>query len=148
MCQPVFQKYSSLVVIPSIEILTKVSFGLRPGACTARVVPAFNRAVLFDTTAPSFHGLPEPIECPADTARRSIALYYMYLTPPRAAASAHSQQGPLRPRLTSLFEWEAVSRGDVAALALIRLNRYSYAQVYFALRKRGGNLKARMWVGG
>ena len=63
----------------------------RPGACTARVVPAFNRAVLFDTTAPSFHGLPVPIECPADTARRSIALYYMYLTPPRAAASARSK---------------------------------------------------------
>ena len=61
----------------------------RPGACTARVLPAFNRAVLFDTTSPSFHGLPEPIQCPADTARRSIALYY--LTPPRAAASARSK---------------------------------------------------------
>jgi len=61
----------------------------RPGACTARVLPAFNRAVLFDTTSPSFHGLPEPIQCPAETARRSIALYY--LTPPRAAASARSK---------------------------------------------------------
>eukprot|EP00964_Phaeocystis_antarctica_P024316 scaffold13633_cov64-Phaeocystis_antarctica.AAC.4 len=85
----------------------------RPGACTARVLPAFNRAVLFDTTSPSFHGLPEPYatrgsnprpadpspsraldwvcysHCPADTARRSIALYY--LTPPRAAASARSK---------------------------------------------------------
>ena len=63
--------------------------GWRPGACTARVLPAFNRAVLFDTTAPSFHGLPEPIRCPANTARRSIALYY--LTPPRAAAPARSK---------------------------------------------------------
>ena len=53
------------------------------------MLPAFNRAVLFDTTSPSFHGLPEPIQCPADTARRSIALYY--LTPPRAAASARSK---------------------------------------------------------
>lgn len=65
------------------------SAGWRPGACMARVLPAFNRAVLFDTAAPSFHGLPEPIACPAGTARRSIALYY--LTPPRAAASARSK---------------------------------------------------------
>ena len=58
----------------------------RPGACRARVLPTFNRAVLFDTTAPSFHGLPDPIRCPTSMARQSIALYY--LTPPRKGASS------------------------------------------------------------
>ena len=36
----------------------------RPGESRARVLPALNRAVIFDTTCPSFHGLPEPIRCP------------------------------------------------------------------------------------
>ena len=53
------------------------------------MLPTFNRAVLFDTTAPSFHGLPEPIRCPPSMARQSIALYY--LTPPRKGASSRSK---------------------------------------------------------
>ena len=42
--------------------------------CGARVLPLFNRAVLFSTTAPSLHGFPAPLACPADTPRRSLAL--------------------------------------------------------------------------
>jgi Rps23 Pro-64 3,4-dihydroxylase Tpa1-like proline 4-hydroxylase len=37
----------------------------------------FNRAVLFDTRKDSWHGLPEPIKCPEDKRRTSIALYYL-----------------------------------------------------------------------
>ena len=42
----------------------------------ASVLPVFNRAVIFNTDAESFHGHPEPLTCPEDGARRSIALYY------------------------------------------------------------------------
>jgi len=45
----------------------------------------FNRAVIFDTTANSWHGLPDPIACPVGVYRKSIAVYY--LTPPREEAA-------------------------------------------------------------
>lgn len=40
------------------------------------IVPKFNRCVLFATDNKSFHGHPNPLKCPAGTARRSIAIYY------------------------------------------------------------------------
>mmetsp|Transcript_24595 Transcript_24595/g.40791 ORF Transcript_24595/g.40791 Transcript_24595/m.40791 type:complete len:328 (-) Transcript_24595:238-1221(-) len=61
----------------------------QPKACGARLSPLFNRAVLFSTTGPSIHGFPEPISCPADESRRSLALYY--LTPARPCSPAHSK---------------------------------------------------------
>lgn len=45
-------------------------------ACAQRISPIFNRCVVFNTDADSYHGLPEPIQCPEDMTRKSIALYY------------------------------------------------------------------------
>jgi len=44
--------------------------------CVERVLPVFNRTVLFSTTSTSFHGQPEPIIGPKNLWRKSIALYY------------------------------------------------------------------------
>ncbi len=41
-----------------------------------KISPVFNRCVIFNTDEDSFHGLPDPIECPEDMTRKSIALYY------------------------------------------------------------------------
>jgi hypothetical protein len=41
-----------------------------------KIFPHYNRLVVFNTTATSFHGHPEPLGCPPDRSRRSIALYY------------------------------------------------------------------------
>ena len=40
------------------------------------VAPIFNRCVIFNTDADSFHGHPEPLTTPAGVTRKSIALYY------------------------------------------------------------------------
>lgn len=40
------------------------------------VKPIFNRAVIFNTDADSYHGHPDPLTTPAGVLRRSIALYY------------------------------------------------------------------------
>lgn len=40
------------------------------------VSPVFNRTVVFSTTDFSFHGHPDPLECPEEVKRRSIALYF------------------------------------------------------------------------
>jgi Rps23 Pro-64 3,4-dihydroxylase Tpa1-like proline 4-hydroxylase len=45
-------------------------------ACETSVLPVFNRCVIFNTDADSYHGHPLPMTCPEDTFRRSIALYY------------------------------------------------------------------------
>jgi len=37
----------------------------------------FNRAVLFDTTQNSWHGFPDPLRCPENVYRKSIAMYYL-----------------------------------------------------------------------
>jgi hypothetical protein len=44
----------------------------------------FNRAVLFDTTQDSWHGLPSEINCPEGFYRKSLAIYY--LTDPERTA--------------------------------------------------------------
>ena len=42
----------------------------------ARILPLFNRLVVFSTTSTSYHGHPEPLNCPEDRTRKSLALYY------------------------------------------------------------------------
>lgn len=37
----------------------------------------FNRAVIFDTTMNSWHGLPDPVKCPEGISRNSLATYYL-----------------------------------------------------------------------
>jgi len=44
--------------------------------CEAKILPIFNRCVIFNTTDYSYHGHPKPITCPPDRTRKSIALYY------------------------------------------------------------------------
>ena len=45
------------------------------GAVT-KIAPIFNRCAIFNTDEDSYHGLPDPILCPDDMTRKSIALYY------------------------------------------------------------------------
>lgn len=44
--------------------------------CVKKVAPHFNTLAMFTTTDFSYHGLPNPIMCPEDRSRRSLALYY------------------------------------------------------------------------
>jgi len=60
-----------------------------PKNLVTSIMPKFNRAVLFDTTQNSWHGLPEPITCPPNVTRNSLAIYY--LCEPRQAAVDRSR---------------------------------------------------------
>lgn len=44
--------------------------------CVKKVLPVFNRCVVFSTTDWSYHGHPEKLACPPDRTRKSLALYY------------------------------------------------------------------------
>lgn len=44
--------------------------------CEKKILPVFNRLAAFSTTSRSYHGHPDPLTCPPDRSRKSIALYY------------------------------------------------------------------------
>ncbi len=43
-------------------------------ACRKRILPVFNRTVVFSTTDGSYHGHPHPLTSPAGVTRKSISL--------------------------------------------------------------------------
>ena len=45
--------------------------------CQAKSPVIFNTALIFKTTEKSWHGLPEPIKCPDDKFRKTLAFYYL-----------------------------------------------------------------------
>jgi len=44
--------------------------------CEAKVAPLFNRVMIFSTTDFTYHGHPDPLQCPEGVTRKSLALYY------------------------------------------------------------------------
>ena len=44
--------------------------------CKKKIIPSFNKMVIFSTNDFSNHGHPNPVTCPNDFSRKSIALYY------------------------------------------------------------------------
>ena len=60
-----------------------------PGQLSKQVHNRFNRAILFDTTQNSWHGLPHEIQCPENKSRNSLAIYY--LSEPQSGAETHTK---------------------------------------------------------
>ena len=60
-----------------LEFWSHNSHADQPREPVASIVPRFNRAVIFDTTQHSWHGVPRPIRCPQGMYRRSLAMYYL-----------------------------------------------------------------------
>lgn len=44
--------------------------------CEKKILPEFNTLAVFSTTSYSYHGHPNPLDCPDDRSRKSLALYY------------------------------------------------------------------------
>jgi Rps23 Pro-64 3,4-dihydroxylase Tpa1-like proline 4-hydroxylase len=53
-----------------------------------RILPAFNRTVVFSTTDTSFHGHPHPLASPIGVTRKSVSLYYYTAGRPEPERSA------------------------------------------------------------
>lgn len=60
-----------------------LQLGLRSGK---HIAPIGGRCVIFETNDKTWHGHPEPLTCPEDVQRRSLALYYYTKEPPRGNA--------------------------------------------------------------
>ena len=78
--------------------------------CVHRILPVFNRFVLFSTTDDANHGHPDPLRCPPERARRSIALYYYTNGRPEAeTATDHSTVFKQRPG----EHWQGTARQTI-----------------------------------
>jgi hypothetical protein len=82
-----------------------------------RVAPTFNTMVVFSTTSTSYHGHPDPLQCPPDRTRRSVATYYYTARhDPSADLHRHSTLFQRRPgesgptREEQLAAWRADAR--------------------------------------
>lgn len=85
------------------------------------VQPKFNRAVLFDTTQNSWHGMSRPLSQPQGIYRKSLAVYY--LTEPPIGADARER---------ALFAAREGQRNDpkIAEIIKLRSDSANYSKVY------------------
>ena len=66
--------------------------------CVRAYSPQYNRCVIFSTTDDSYHGHPDPLNCPKHRTRNSLALYYYTADRPDAERSTpHSTLFQQRP---------------------------------------------------
>ena len=66
--------------------------------CVKKVLPIFNRCVVFSTSDFSYHGHPDPLTCPEGRTRKSLALYYYSNgRPAEEVSNAHSTVFLARP---------------------------------------------------
>ncbi|ESQ81554.1 hypothetical protein AEAC466_20980 [Asticcacaulis sp. AC466] len=81
----------------------------QPGELALEIEPKFNRAVIFDTTQNSWHGMSRPLAQPEGVCRKSLAIYYL-CEPPKGTD----------PRGRALFAARENQQGDPEIAALIR----------------------------
>jgi Rps23 Pro-64 3,4-dihydroxylase Tpa1-like proline 4-hydroxylase len=82
----------------------------QPGELIREIEPQFNRAVIFDTTQNSWHGMSRPLTQPEGIYRQSLAVYYL------------CQPGVgVDPRGKALFAPREEQKGDPAIKDLIAL---------------------------
>jgi hypothetical protein len=79
----------------------------------AAILPIFNRLAMFSTTDFSYHGHPNPLTCPRERRRRSLALYYYSYGRPKSE---------LNPAIVSNTT-QYVSRGALDRKAFFTLSK-------------------------
>ena len=85
------------------------------------VAPLANRAVVFTTGADTWHGHPDPLRCPPDRARQSLAIYYYTVEDKPVARSTEYRARP----------------GDGSKAVLIYLDK-ELVRAYYWIKRRAG----------
>lgn len=61
----------------ALELWTHNKESNSPDKCVKQVPLKYNRAIIFNTNQNSWHGLPEPLQCPENVFRKTMAVYYV-----------------------------------------------------------------------
>lgn len=86
--------------------------------CEASIAPLFNRLVVFGTTDFTYHGHPDPLNCPQGMTRKSLALYYF--SNGRPAEELSAEHGTVfRARAAERFALTAAQRMRILARELL-----------------------------
>jgi Rps23 Pro-64 3,4-dihydroxylase Tpa1-like proline 4-hydroxylase len=93
----------------------------QPGKLVEKIDCVFNRAVIFDTTQMSWHGLPDPVTCPEGMSRNSIAAYYLCDPPEVVDTRGKALYAPTE---------DQKGNQDIIDLIQKRANLSSFSQVY------------------
>ena len=98
--------------------------------CEAKVLPVFNRVMIFGTTDFTYHGHPDALQCPEGMTRKSLALYYFSNgRPSEEVATGHStifrarHEGEFK--LTSAQRLRSLARDLLPPIIARRLQRRS-----------------------
>ncbi len=84
-------------------------------ACRRSVAPTIGTAVIFSTNLDSYHGHPDPITCPPERSRRSIATYYYTALEEGLARVPHRTTNfKVRPGSGDRTDWQVRRRHLVA----------------------------------
>ena len=88
------------------------------------IAPLMGRAVIFNTALDSYHGHPDPLACPPDRSRRSIATYY-YTAAASAAVPLRTTNFRPRPNTGERRDWRIAYQHWVNDWVPARLQRYA-----------------------
>lgn len=91
--------------------------------CVEKILPVFNRTVIFSTTDWTFHGHPDPLTCPPGMSRKSIALYYFTVGRPKHETIPGKQTTLFRERPGEHFPADAPGSGGLSLAAVRRRGR-------------------------
>jgi Rps23 Pro-64 3,4-dihydroxylase Tpa1-like proline 4-hydroxylase len=91
-----------------------------------KIAPLMGRAVIFNTALDSFHGHPDPLTCPPERTRRSIATYYYTaVSPSDDAAPLRTTNFRPRPNTGERRDWKIAYQHWVNDWVPARLQRYA-----------------------
>ncbi len=84
--------------------------------CAKRIAPKLGRAVIFETNRQTLHGHPQPLACPPERRRNTLAVYYYTVGGPEE----HSEETPWVPGSwkDALLYWDAEKARRVARSCL------------------------------
>lgn len=90
------------------------------------VQPIIGRAVVFSTNLDSFHGHPDPLTCPPDRDRRSIATYYYTALPGHASVPSRTTTFQRRPGTGDRTDWRVRTEHLIQDWVPPRLQRFAH----------------------
>lgn len=93
--------------------------------CVKKVMPIFNRAVLFQTFDESWHGHPDSLKCPENQSRKSFAVYYVS-EPRKNATLRNKAQFVQRP--TDVFDERIQKLLDIRVMR--RISKEDLDEIY------------------
>jgi Rps23 Pro-64 3,4-dihydroxylase Tpa1-like proline 4-hydroxylase len=91
------------------------------------VYPRFNTAVIFTTTSYTFHGHPDPLDCPKNRSRKSLAYYYFSTGRPQNEVSADKHSTLFKERKNETFKSERNIRSiirDITPPIFVKAAKY------------------------